>query len=114
MRRETGQSLVEAVVALPLCLACALALVDCGVIVRDRVAIAQAATRAAEAHLAGGDEIAAARSALPGTLARTARVTVHARRVEVSASSGVRVARLAGATVTQQSSATFEVPEASR
>ena len=64
-RSERGVVLVEAMVALPACVLAALALVDCGVVVRDRVAVTHAATRAAAATLEGGDAEAAARGALP-------------------------------------------------
>ena len=67
MSRERAQALVEAVVAVPACIACALGIVDAGLLVRDRIALAQAADRAAIAHLDGRDEAAAARAALPET-----------------------------------------------
>lgn len=113
-RRERGQALVEVVVALPVCLVCALTLVDCGVIVRDRVAVAQAATRAAEAHVNGTDELEAARSALPSSLDGRARVAVRSDRVTVTARSAARIAKLAGAPVEHRSSVAFDVSEVAR
>lgn len=74
MSRERGQALIEAVAVFPVCLACAMALVDCGIVVRDRMAIAQAASRAGAAHVAGSDVERAARGALPRSVARTLEV----------------------------------------
>ena len=103
MNRERAQALVEAVVALPACVACALVLVDCGVIVRDRIAVAQAATRAAEAHLAGADELAAARTAAP-----RAELSSDGDTISVRLTSRAAIARLAGHPVTQRSSVELE------
>ncbi|MCW2925800.1 MAG: hypothetical protein JWM98_3204 [Thermoleophilia bacterium] len=114
MKGERGQSLIEAVVALPVCVACAMAIVDCGVLVRDRVAVAQAAARAAEAHLQGRSELDAARGALPAGLSKRVHVRVEEHRVVVSAPSGARIAKLAGRTVTSRSTAAFDVAEAAR
>lgn len=105
---ERGQALVEAVVALPTCLVCALALVDCGVVVRDRIAVTQAATRAAEVELVGGDPLAAARAGLPGPLRSSIEVEAVSGRVVVTARSGSRIAALAGTRVVHRSS--VEVP----
>ena len=104
MRRERAQAIVEAVAAVPVCVACALALADAGVIVRDRIAVAQAATRAAEAHLAGADELDAARDALPESIRDGAAVTVRGERIFVTASSGARITKLAGQDVVHHSS----------
>ncbi len=104
MRREGGQALVEAVAAVPVCVACALALVDCGVIVRDRIAVTQAATRAAEAQLAGRDELAAARGALPASMRSSVRIEHDGDEIVVRATSGARIAKLAGAPVVHRSS----------
>lgn len=87
MSREQGQGLVEAVAALPLCIACALAIVDCGVILRDRIAVTQAATRAAEAVIGGGDAVRVAEDGLPRSLRTSADVQVSHGRVRVSAAS---------------------------
>lgn len=103
MSRERGQALVEAVVAMPLCIACALALVDAGVVVRDRIATTQAATRAAEAQIAGGDPVAAATAAVPAALRRDVEVRLHPDSVEVSVTSSARIARLAGRPVVHRS-----------
>lgn len=87
MRAERGQALVEAMLALPMCVACALAIVDCGVLVRDRMALAQAATRAADAVIEGSDPRPAARGALPSSLDRRVDVQVRGDRVTVTARS---------------------------
>lgn len=105
---ERAQALVEAVVALPTCLACAVALVDCGIVVRDRVAVAQAATRAAEARIVGRAPLPAARAGLPTPLRSTLDVQVDGHRVVVTARSGSRIAALAGHEVSHRSS--VEVP----
>ncbi len=104
MRREQAQALVEAVAAVPVCVACALALADAGVLVRDRIAVAQAATRAAEAHVTGADELDAARDALPASIRDGASVRVEGDRIFVSAASGARIAKLAGHDVVHRSS----------
>lgn len=83
---ERGQALVEATLVLPVCLASALAIVDCGLIVRDRLAVTQAATRAAEARLAGTDVDGAARAALPSAMPGV-QVRVDGDRVLVRGSS---------------------------
>jgi Flp pilus assembly protein TadG len=111
MSRERAQALVEAVVALPVCLACAMTLVDCGVVIRDRIALAQAADRAASAELRGTDVDAAARGALP-TSVRNVDVTVRDSRITVRATSHVAIAGLAGRRIVQQSS--VELAEAVR
>ncbi len=104
MNRERAQALVEAVVAVPACIACALAIVDAGIVVRDRIAIAQAAGRAASAHLAGGDEVAAARRAVPASMRPSVRVEIDGPRVVVEGRSDVRLARIAHVDVDHRSS----------
>jgi hypothetical protein len=104
MSRERGQALIEAIVAIPACIACALTVADCGVLVRDRIAVTQAATRAAEAQMIGADAARAARGALPTSLHASLRVDISDDRVVVHADSGSRIARLAGRTVTHRSS----------
>ncbi len=108
MSRERGQALVEAVAAIPVCVACALVLADCGVIVRDRIAVAQAATRAAEACIAGRDELDAARGALPEALRDSVRVSTDGDRIVVRATSSARITRLAGMPVVNRSSVEVE------
>jgi len=106
-RSERGQALVEAVAIIPLCIMCSLALVDCGVVLRDRVAVAQAATRAAEAQLAGDPDVAdAARGALPSKLRRSARITVRGDVVSVRVHSQLTVLDLV-TPITHTSSATL-------
>lgn len=116
MRRERGQALIEAVLAMPVCLVCALAVVDCGVIVRDRLATARAATHAAEAHLEGRDEFAAARAALPQSVRGGLGVDVEDDHVVVRVESSARITRLVGQVVEHRSSVAFDsdVSEVSR
>ena len=104
MRSERGQGLIEAIAAFPVCVACAMVVVDCGVVVRDRIAVTQAATRAAEAGLAGGNERDAAQGALPRSMQDSVRVQVEADRVVVRAESGARIARIAGVPIVHTSS----------
>ena len=104
MTREDAQALVEVVLAVPACIACALAIADCGVLVRDRVAVAQAAGRAAEARLVGDDVEAAARGALPASMRDDVHVEVRGDRVVVRATGGARIAELVGRPVVHQSS----------
>jgi hypothetical protein len=87
MRSERGSALIEAVAAFPACIACALVIVDCGVLVRDRIATTQAATRAAAAELAGTDARAAARAALPMSLRASLRLHVTDAGVDVRVTS---------------------------
>lgn len=104
MTRERGQALVEVVAAVPACIACALAIADCGVVVRDRIAVAQAAGRAAQAQVAGADVERAAIAALPDAIRGDARVIVGEDRITVRAASGSRIARLAGRPIVHRSS----------
>lgn len=104
MTGERGQALVETVAAIPACIACALVIADCSVVVRDRIAVTQAATRAAEARLGGRDELDAARAALPASIRASVRVDRRGDRIVVRATSGARIARLAGAPVVHRSS----------
>lgn len=108
MRGERAQALVEAVAAVPVCVACALVLADCGVIVRDRIAVSQAATRAAEAHLVGRDELDAARGALPAAMRDSVRIERDGDRIVVRATSGARITKLAGMPVTHRSTVEVE------
>jgi Flp pilus assembly protein TadG len=113
IRGERGQALVEAVAALPVCIACAVAIVDAGAVVRDRIAIAQAAERGAEAQLAGRDPKTAVVGALPKSL-RSVTVDVDAHHVRVRASSSLVVAGLVGQRVTQESTVMTDAPEVTR
>lgn len=108
MSRERGQALVEAVAAVPVCVACALVLADCGVIVRDRIAVTQAATRAAEARIDGRDELDAARGALPSALRESLRIERDGDRIIVRATSAARITKLAGTPVTHRSTVEVE------
>lgn len=101
--QEHAQALVEAIVAAPVCLLAALLLVDGGIVVRDRIAIAQAATRAAEAVAAGRDPQRAATDALPRTMRGSAHVTVRDGRVVVRALTQPRSTAFAGMDIRQQS-----------
>ena len=104
MTRERGQALVEAVVAMPACIACALVIADCGVLVRDRISTTQAATRAAEARIAGTSELEAARSAVPESLRDAVEVDASGDRIVVTLRSRAGVARLGGPRVEHRSS----------
>ncbi len=104
MNRERGQALVEAVVAMPACIACILVIADCGVLVRDRISTTQAATRAAEARIAGTSELEAARSAVPETLRDAVLVDATDDRIVVTLRSRAGVARLGGPRVQHRSS----------
>jgi hypothetical protein len=106
--RERGQALVEAVAAVPVCVACALVLADCGVIVRDRIAVTHAATRAAEARIEGRDELDAARGALPASIRNSARIRRDGDRIVVRATSAARITKLAGMPVVHRSSVEVE------
>lgn len=90
-RREGAQALVESVLALPVCMVAALTIVECGVLVRDRLAVADAAARGAEARIEGRDVAAAARTALPASLRSSARIAVAADRVRVTVRSRTHV-----------------------
>lgn len=109
MSRERGQALVETVALVPLSIACAVVLVDCGRIVRDRIAVSQAA--AAAIHERGDLAAAerAARAALPKDIRATRRIEVDEEQVLVSARSGGLLANLAGGVV-HESRVTKEVP----
>lgn len=104
MSRERGQALIEVALAVPACIACAMAIVDCGIVVRDRMAVAQAAGRAASAQLAGGDVERAALAALPDSMREEAVVRVVDGQVQVRATSQARIARLAGREIVHRSS----------
>ena len=108
MSRERGQALVEAMVAIPVCMACALTLVECGVLVRDRIVVSQAATRAAEAQMAGRDPADAARTALPKSMRDALEVNVRSDRVAVSVRSDSRAVQLIGARVIHRSSVAID------
>lgn len=114
MSRERAQALVEAVAAVPVCMACAIALVDCGVLVRDRIAVAQAATRAAEAELRGDDPRTAAREALPSSLRDSWRLERAGDRLTVRATSGTASTSLIGRSVEHASSVELAGAEAAR
>lgn len=93
---ERGQSLVEAVAIMPLCLLCALALVDAGIVVRDRLATVQATGRAATAELAGRDAEDAALRSLPKGLRSGATVRVDNGEVVVATTSRPTMLRVLG------------------
>ncbi len=91
----------------PVCMACALALVDAGVLVRDRIAVSQAATRAAAAQMVGESPREAALGALPDRARASARIRVRGSEVVVVASGNSRIAKLVRHPVELRSSATF-------
>ncbi|MCW2926791.1 MAG: hypothetical protein JWM86_759 [Thermoleophilia bacterium] len=114
MSRERGQALVEAVAALPVCVASALLLVDAGIIVRDRIAVSQAATRAVEATIEGRDAAAAAHGALPAALRSAARVEISGATITVSVQSRATSARLVHQPVVLASRARLDSVEVTR
>lgn len=114
MSHERGQALIEAVAAAPVCIASALLLVDAGIIVRDRIAVAQAATRAAEASLVGSSVSEAALGALPRNLRDGATVRVDGSVVTVSVESRATSARLAKHPVELASRARLDSTEVTR
>ncbi|MBC7461768.1 MAG: pilus assembly protein [Thermoleophilia bacterium] len=106
-RREAGSVLVEALAAVPMCIMCALAIADGGALVRDRLAVTQAASRAARAELRGGDVRGAARAALPNKLRDSMHVRVAHGTVTVEATSRPTVLRVPGG-VAQRSTVTID------
>ena len=62
MKREHGQSSIEALIVVPVCMTAAWMLVNVGAYAQQRVAVSHAASRAAVARLRGNDPVAAARS----------------------------------------------------
>jgi hypothetical protein len=114
VRSERAQALVEAALVLPACVACAVTIVDAGVLVRDRMATTEAATRAAEARIDGTDVRDAARSALPESLRDRLVVREQGDRIEVRTSSDLALSRLAGTRIGHRSSVTLLEPEAVR
>jgi len=101
-RRERGQALVEAVAAFPICMACALVLVDAGVVVRDRIAVTQAATQAAAAQLDGRDAEGAATRTLPASL-EDVRIEADATTITVRATSRPALVGALGIEIEQRS-----------
>jgi hypothetical protein len=94
MRSSAGQSSIE-IIALAL-LVLALAVVDVGVTVRDRIALADAAGRAARAEMRGQDAAAAARAGLPAAMKDSFEISVDGDELEASAEPTARLATLAG------------------
>lgn len=107
MRRERGQVLIEVVAAVPVCMVAALAIVECGVLVRDRLAVTDAAGRAARAELHGADAREAARRALPMSVRDDAVVRVDDDRVRVMIQSRTHIPGMTR--ITQSSEAVTEV-----
>ena len=107
-RRERGSVLVEAIAAVPVCIVCALAIADGGGLVRDRLAVTQAASRAARAEVRGADARGAARAALPERLRSSMHVRIAHGTVVVEATSHPTVLRVPGG-VAQRSSVVIEV-----
>jgi Flp pilus assembly protein TadG len=84
MRAASGQAAIETIFVVPLCVACAVALVSAGLYVRGELAVRDAAGRAGAAAVRGEDASAAARSALPQGLRRGVRVERDGRELTVS------------------------------
>jgi hypothetical protein len=71
---QAGQSAIEAIVVVPLCVLCAVSIVDAGVVIRDQIAATRAAGAAARAEIDGSDALSAARAQLPEALRSDAEV----------------------------------------
>jgi Flp pilus assembly protein TadG len=63
-RSETGQSAIEMLLVLPVCASVALGLAAVGSYAQQRIAVADAASAAAVAHVAGADPLVAAQAVL--------------------------------------------------
>lgn len=85
MTSQRGQSTIEALFVVPMCVVCAAVLVEAGSLVRDRMAVADAAGRGAAAAVLGKDGERTARAALPAGLRKGARITARGDRLSVSA-----------------------------
>jgi len=96
MRSDRGQATIEVVALFPLCLLCALAVVEAGVLVQERLAVSQAAGRAAVAEVRHEDPTAAARGVLPKSLERGLRVSRSGSTITVSTPARVRLLGAAG------------------
>lgn len=94
---DRGQATIELMAIIPLCLVCGWALVECGIVVRDRIAVAQAASSAAVAQLEGRDPVQAARAALPEQIGRDAEVQRDGERLVVRTQTRARLLGAAGA-----------------
>ena len=89
MSRERGQALVETVAAVPVFLAASLLVVASGVVVRDRLVLAQATGQAGTAIVRGLDPRTAARDVLPARLRPTMQFTHREERVTISVRSSL-------------------------
>lgn len=85
MSGRRGQSTIEVLFVVPACVVCAAVLVEAGSLVRDRMAVADAAGRGAATAVLGGDGERAVRAALPAGLRRSARIERHGDSIVVSA-----------------------------
>lgn len=90
---QRGQATIEAVVALPLCIAVSFGLIAEARIIQGQIALERAAGSAAVAQVEGRDAGSAARAAGGGTL-RSMQVAVTDRRVRVSAEPIVGLPRI--------------------
>ena len=91
LRDMCGQSTIEVVAAIPLCLVAAIGLVEAGVVVSDKIAVERAATAAAVATVDGGDAEAAARGAVSKRLTASLKVSQTQAGVKVSTTSPLAV-----------------------
>lgn len=95
--RDRGQALIEAVVAMPVFIMASLALVDCGLMVRNQLAVTGAATRAAQAVVLNKDSVAAAKSGMPAVLKDAVYVVQKNDRLVVKAKNKPRILGFVGA-----------------
>ena len=93
---QRGQATIEVMAIIPACLLAAWTLVETGVLVRERVAVGNAAGRAAVAHVEGADPADAARGATGEALARRLKVSIDAERVTVTVRPRVTILGAAG------------------
>ncbi|MBC7643670.1 MAG: hypothetical protein H7123_00995 [Thermoleophilia bacterium] len=88
---NAGQALIETLFVIPACMVCAMVLIDCGVVIRDRVALAQAASQAGVAAQQQGDVDAAARRAVPKSMRGGLTITRDNSSIELRAAASLPI-----------------------
>ena len=88
---NAGQALIETLFVIPACMVCAMVLVDCGVVIRDRVALAQAAGQAGIAAERDNDVDAAARRAVPHSIRGGLTITRDNHGIELHAAASLPI-----------------------
>lgn len=96
MRGTRGQSSIEVVALVPLVLVLAMGIVDASIVVRDRIAVADAAGRAGRAHIRGENLRAAARGGVPQSLRSSVTVSSTDDEITASVESSSRLLHLVG------------------